>query len=216
MSRRGLLSLAAWYAVTTSFLGLAEAVPNRKLGRPPGALPEEQFLQTCMRCGACTQVCPIRALKRADLRYGFRNVGTPGLVDYCIVFKDLQGLHRIQDTEDQDLADSNRQFAREWKLNVRGKGQQEICYECIRTCPSGALRDIATDQIRIGTAVVDRDLCKAWRTYSCTHDCVECCPFDAIDLAYGPIVNMAKCVGCNICNLVCVSETLPRAIGVPY
>jgi Fe-S-cluster-containing hydrogenase component 2 len=198
-----------------TLLGLTDAVPSRKLVRPPGALSEEQFMQTCMRCGACTQVCPIRTIKRADLTYGFRNIGTPNLVGHCMIFKDLQNLRRIQDVEDPDLANSNRQFAREWKMNVRDKGQQEKCFECVKICPSGALRDIATDQVRIGTAVVNRDLCKAWHTYSCTHDCQECCPFDAIDLAYGPIVNETKCVGCNLCNLVCVSETIPRAIGVP-
>ena len=183
-----------------ALLGLTEAVPSRKLVRPPGALPEEQFLQTCMRCGACTQVCPIRTIKRADLTYGFRNAGTPRLDGYCMIFKGLQN--------------PNLESARDWKLNVRANGQQETCFECIKICPSGALRAIAPDVVRIGTAVVNKDLCKAWRIHSCTHDCMEVCPFDAIDLTTGPIVDETRCVGCNQCNFACVSETIPRAIGI--
>lgn len=131
-----------------------------------------------------------------------------------MVFKGLDNLHQIQVVEDHDLASSNVLFARDWKLNVRDKGQAEKCFKCVEICPSGALRDVAPEQIRIGTAVVNKDLCKAWHVYSCTHDCAEVCPVDAITLAQGPIVDENKCVGCNLCNFVCVSETTPRAIGV--
>lgn len=31
--------------------------------RPPGALPERAFLDTCQRCGACSDICPAVAIK---------------------------------------------------------------------------------------------------------------------------------------------------------
>ena len=31
--------------------------------RPPGALPERVFLETCQRCGECATVCPAEAIK---------------------------------------------------------------------------------------------------------------------------------------------------------
>src|SRR5262245_24411488 len=31
--------------------------------RPPGALPEQQFRDTCSRCGTCVSVCPANAIK---------------------------------------------------------------------------------------------------------------------------------------------------------
>ena len=32
--------------------------------RPPGALPEEQFLKTCTRCGLCIKMCPFFVIRK--------------------------------------------------------------------------------------------------------------------------------------------------------
>lgn len=44
--------------------------------RPPGALDEKDFLASCIKCGQCVQVCPVQAIKLADLVDGF-GVGVP-------------------------------------------------------------------------------------------------------------------------------------------
>lgn len=44
--------------------------------RPPGALNEHDFLASCIKCGQCVQVCPVQAIKLADLVDGF-GVGVP-------------------------------------------------------------------------------------------------------------------------------------------
>lgn len=44
--------------------------------RPPGALQEDKFLSSCIKCGQCVQVCPVNAIKLADLDEGF-GVGVP-------------------------------------------------------------------------------------------------------------------------------------------
>jgi ferredoxin-type protein NapG len=46
--------------------------------RPPGALAEAKFLASCIKCGQCVQVCPVEAIRLADLGDGF-GVGTPHL-----------------------------------------------------------------------------------------------------------------------------------------
>ena len=44
--------------------------------RPPGALLEQKFLASCIKCGQCVQVCPVEAIKLADLDEGY-GVGSP-------------------------------------------------------------------------------------------------------------------------------------------
>ena len=51
--------------------------------RPPGALKdanldERDFLSACIKCGQCVQVCPVEAIKLADLDDGF-GIGVPYL-----------------------------------------------------------------------------------------------------------------------------------------
>ncbi|RXJ69680.1 4Fe-4S ferredoxin [Halarcobacter ebronensis] len=44
--------------------------------RPPGAVPEKEFLALCIKCGQCLQVCPYHSIKLSDLVMG-HGVGTP-------------------------------------------------------------------------------------------------------------------------------------------
>jgi ferredoxin-type protein NapG len=61
----------------TSLLGFIPVLGGwaRRL-RPPGALQEKRFLAACIKCGQCVQVCPVEAIKLADLDEGF-GVGVP-------------------------------------------------------------------------------------------------------------------------------------------
>ena len=47
----------------------SRALPATAL-RPPGALPEGDFLSACVRCGLCVRDCPYDTLKLADLGDG--------------------------------------------------------------------------------------------------------------------------------------------------
>ncbi|MGB9194244.1 MAG: 4Fe-4S dicluster domain-containing protein, partial [Azonexus sp.] len=49
---------------------------QKKRLRPPGALDESDFLSSCIKCGQCVQVCPVSAIKLADLIDGM-GVGVP-------------------------------------------------------------------------------------------------------------------------------------------
>lgn len=48
--------------------------------RPPGALPEAEFLAACTRCDLCVKICPHWALKVAT-RHDAPPLGTPFLHD---------------------------------------------------------------------------------------------------------------------------------------
>ena len=63
-------SLLAWLARD------ARALPAEAL-RPPGALPEKDFLSACIRCGLCVRECPYDTLKLAELGVDAVATGTP-------------------------------------------------------------------------------------------------------------------------------------------
>ncbi|MGE5467603.1 MAG: 4Fe-4S dicluster domain-containing protein [Ignavibacteria bacterium] len=61
-------------AALSGYLPLAYAKKERL--RPPGALDEHDFLASCIKCGQCVQVCPVQAIKLADIVDGF-GIGAP-------------------------------------------------------------------------------------------------------------------------------------------
>ncbi len=59
---------------------------NPELIRPPGALPEKDFLQRCVRCVECIQICIGNALQPSFLQSGIEGIFSPRLVartGYC-------------------------------------------------------------------------------------------------------------------------------------
>jgi len=44
---------------------LDEVTASELTLRPPGALDEEEFLATCIKCGMCVEACPFDTLKLA-------------------------------------------------------------------------------------------------------------------------------------------------------
>ena len=52
---------------------------DRLLLRPPGALDEDIFLASCIKCGQCLQVCPPQVIKLAGISQGF-GIGTPYII----------------------------------------------------------------------------------------------------------------------------------------
>lgn len=83
-----------------------------------------------------------------------------------------------------------------------------ICLKCPPVCPSGALdRKLRRQQdIKMGTAVIDKNTCLPWLGTLC-RSCYENCPvFDeaiAMDDELRPVVDEKKCIGCGICENVC-------------
>ncbi|MBF0379293.1 MAG: 4Fe-4S binding protein [Desulfamplus sp.] len=53
---------------------------NPHLIRPPGSLPESEFLSRCIKCGQCMRVCPTNVIQPADIfTGGFQGLWTPAL-----------------------------------------------------------------------------------------------------------------------------------------
>ena len=54
--------------------------------RPPGSVSEKEFLEKCIRCGECMQVCPTNFIQPALFETGFEGIWTPILnaqTGYC-------------------------------------------------------------------------------------------------------------------------------------
>lgn len=88
--KRNLLKTLAFSLLTVPILrvisGKTEFSQNQYLLRPPGALPESEFLDQCVRCGECIKVCPENALQPALLQSNLEGMWTPVLVPrigYC-------------------------------------------------------------------------------------------------------------------------------------
>lgn len=53
---------------------------NGRFIRPPGSIPESDFLARCIRCGECVKVCKTNGLQPANLEAGLDALWTPHLV----------------------------------------------------------------------------------------------------------------------------------------
>ncbi|HDP80918.1 MAG TPA: 4Fe-4S binding protein [Spirochaetes bacterium] len=82
VSRRDMLT---GLGVSLALIPIANINPSYKndhslLLRPPGALPEKDFLAACVRCGACMKVCPTNGLHPTLAEAGLEALFTPRLV----------------------------------------------------------------------------------------------------------------------------------------
>ena len=144
--------------------------------RPPGALPEPNFLSSCERCRACVEACPADAIRPIEVDGPL--YGTPGIVasdQPCVVCTDL---------------------------------------DCMTACPSGALRILPREEIDLGTAIVDEDVCLRAKGEAC-RICVDFCPLGETAMRVDEKEKVAVldgCVGCGVCEHVC--PTSPKAVRI--
>lgn len=152
--------------------------------RPPGALPEPQFLETCLRCGNCSSVCPAEAITLYDDTRDRARLGTPHVMPgtmACVVCDDLScmkacpsGALRLVDRFAIRMGIARVNEA----VCLRTAG--EDCRLCVDQCP---IREEAID-------IVDGAV-HVFRPTS--------------DAGHG-------CVGCGVCQQAC--PTTPKAIEV--
>jgi polyferredoxin/ferredoxin len=82
LSRRGFVAAAVCGIAAVPLLRI-----DGKLGqnydpaliRPPGSLPEPEFLDRCIRCGQCARICPTNVIQPDITRSGIEGVWTPAL-----------------------------------------------------------------------------------------------------------------------------------------
>ena len=125
--------------------------------RPPGALPEKKFRDTCYRCGNCVEVCPARAIRpqsggepaQTGLPYIDPDLGACVVCDELACMKACPSgaLKPVEPTQiSMGLAEVSHTRC------VRSQGT--ACTLCIDKCPFGlqAIRLNAAGQVEVLSA----------------------------------------------------------------
>lgn len=156
VSRRGLLASLASGFVAVPLLRVGGNLGpdwNPGLVRPPGSLPEPDFLDRCLRCGQCMRICPTNVLQPAGADRGLEalwtpalnnRIGTSGCQLNCVACGHICPTGSI------------RPFTLDEKLGLNRFAEQGL--------------------IRMGTAFVDRGRCLPWAMDRPCIVCQENCP----------------------------------------
>jgi ferredoxin-type protein NapG len=202
---RGFGLAAVGGALWGGFVHRAKAAPL--ILRPPGALPEKEFLAKCIKCGICVEDCPFDTLilaKPGDQR----PIGTPYFIPRkkpCYMCRDIpcnQGCPT-------GALDTSLVSERDQEGTVR----------------------LDINRAKMGLAVIDRETCIAYWGMQCDV-CYRACPLidKAIEVEFtrnertgkhaylAPVVKSEYCTGCGLCEHACITEkasifVLPREIA---
>jgi ferredoxin-type protein NapG len=219
--RRRVLRGALWALALLLLHPLASLPLVRRLRRrlrPPGALEEPRFLAACIKCGQCVQVCPVEAIRLADVGDGF-GIGTPFIdaraqaCDFscdalsCVLACPTGALSHDLKTK-EDARSGLARLARPDACRARrGRG--------VRGPARGArfrgrLRYEEIDRwspIRVGEHPYELELCDL---------CVRECPIGDTAIRLEPLEGAGPgrmtpvvgpgCVGCGVCEMICPEE----------
>jgi ferredoxin len=159
--------------------------------RPPGSVPEREFLQLCIRCGECFKACPNDVLQVLGFQQGFEGLWTPhavpdfaGCESSCNACGQVcpTGAIRALPLEEKKVCRMGLAIVNEQTcLPFAGR---EACQLCVDECHAAGYHAIEFVQVR--TEVDDQ-----------TGQPIEGTGFAA------PRVLADKCVGCGLCQTRC-------------
>lgn len=158
--------------------------------RPPGALSEQDFLATCIRCMRCVDACPNHALVPVPSSQRDNGTGTPTM-------HPRKAACMLCAADDGDFLKCT-----------------EVCPSGALQLVEKNKNDIM-DKVKIGIAELDLELCYSYNNWSCGA-CYRACPLAGEAMTIGlwerPTVHPEACVGCGCCERSCIRY--PHAIRV--
>ena len=183
---------------------LSEVRATSLILRPPGALNENDFLATCIKCGMCVEACPYDTLKLAKPGDN-KPLGTPFFEPRkvpCYMCTDIPCVP-VCPTD---------------ALNIKSVQNEK--------------KELDINKAQMGVAVIDDNSCIAFWGIQCDA-CYRACPLlgHAISVEYSknertgkhaflkPVVHPDICTGCGLCEKACVTEkaaifVLPREVAL--
>jgi ferredoxin len=198
LTRRAMLGSVAGgaaAALLTPFTSTADARPIR----PPGSVPEQRFLELCIRCEQCLKVCPGPVLQAAGLEYGFEALWTPVAVfphagchqdcNFCTLVCPTGAIRPLS-------LDAKRHFQIGLAvvdpttcLPHRGERDCQLCFD---ECTAAGYRAIQMRPIQLATGPVPEG------TFSPEE-------IEQMGRILAPFVTANACVGCGLCEYRCHS-----------
>lgn len=162
--------------------------------RPPGSVPEDEFLARCIKCDQCIRVCPTNVLQPAALEAGMEGLWTPIMnmrMGYCELNCTLCG--QVCPTGAIQKISIDQKLGR------------------------AAFADVGP--VVVGTAFYDRGRCLPWAMDTRCVVCEEVCPVspkaiftreEHVTDRWGnplvlerPYIDPTLCIGCGICEHEC-------------
>ena len=205
LSRRGFLTagvVGATTAVASKASDLVVAEDDRpKPLRPPGSVPEQEFLDLCISCGECFKVCPGPVLHPAGLEHGFEGLWTPvATPEHAGCHQDCNFCTQVCPTgaiQPLTLSVKREVHMGLAKVNTQmclpfDDENREYCDLCFVECEQAGYDAIEMRRIDLP---VDREELEA---QGFTED--EILAFSTIP---APFVDADKCTGCGICTYRC-------------
>ncbi len=158
---------------------LQHAPPKVELARwlrPPGALPEHEFLATCTQCTDCQTACPYDAIKRLGPEFG-KSAGTPAIIpseSACYLCEDMPCVSACKPLALLPIAIADVAMGTAViDLQTCYLSQGQPCDYCVARCPVQA-RAIGFGEDRL--PVISEDGCVGCGV------CDYICPADAITI----------------------------------
>jgi len=179
---------------------------SAKMIRPPGSVEELEFLERCIKCDQCVNVCPTNVLQPATLKEGgIEAVWTP-----------VMNFHIAHCQFKCNLCSEVCPTGAIRKITVAEK------------LGEGPYRE--QGPVRLGTAFIDTTRCLPWANQVPCVVCEEVCPvapkaiqthdeetkdvFGKLVVLNKPFIVPDLCIGCGICEAECPVQDQP-AVYVP-
>jgi ferredoxin len=189
LSRRGFLYSFSGGLTAAFLLDRTPFTPVRgkhQLVRPPGALPEDEFLRTCIRCGECMKSCVTNTLQPCFWESGLSGLWTPKMdlrfaacEQNCNICGRVCPTQAIRSVSLEEKTHAKIGTAILHKERCLVWSQDKLCLICDEICPYNAI------------------------------------VFRTVEGYRRPVVIASKCNGCGFCETRCPVGGTSAIVVVP-